>query len=87
MGEKRDRFIAFLKSKKFKACEACNVHSWGIPDEDHGLAVSVPIQQPGGGLTLPMPQVPAFIAVCNNCGNIRLHAINLVDKWDGTDAS
>lgn len=81
MAGQRDKFTAFLTKKQVKViCEVCAANSWAIPMEGQGLLASVMIHQPGGGLSLPMPQIPAFVMVCENCGNIRLHAQTIVDR-------
>lgn len=81
MAGEREKFIAFLNAKKvFTNCEACGANKWGIPaTPSGGLMVSVPIAQ-FGSISIPGPSIPAYVMVCENCGNIRTHASSIVDR-------
>ena len=74
----RDEFIAFLKTKKVNTtCEACGLtNRWAIPSGNEYL-LSVPIYQQGV-ISIPPPSIGAAIAVCDNCGNVRMHAATVV---------
>lgn len=74
----RDEFIDFLNRKvPNKVCELCGQNSWAIPVADE-FVIGIPIHQQGSTVRIPSPSIPAVIAVCTNCGNIRIHAMAIV---------
>jgi hypothetical protein len=70
----RDEFIKFLNDKQTRSCEACGVNNWIVPTESGGLVAYVPTATN----IMPTPSIPCGVAVCSNCGNIRLHAFAVV---------
>ena len=59
-------------------CELCKTNDWIIFDSP----LAVIIADPGGGISLPVPQIPAAGLICKNCGNVRLHALGALDLID-----
>lgn len=75
----RDKFVAFLNTKKTNPiCERCGHNDWAIPEDD-AVLMRLPIMEQGGSFSLPGPAIPALVMICNNCGNMRFHAAAIVD--------
>jgi hypothetical protein len=74
----RQEFIDFLNNKQINyACEVCGITpTWVVP-EGKEMFAGIPVLQTGG-FHIPPPSIPAAIAICNNCGNIRSHALAIV---------
>jgi len=56
-------------------CECCGKNDWAVLDQP----VSVQITDLSGTVRIPPPQVPSAGLVCNNCGNIRLFALGVLN--------
>ncbi len=70
------RLIATLKEKGASSnCEICNKNNWSIVNE--GVALN--ISDFSGGLRLPQPNIPSAAMICNNCGNIRLFSLGVLN--------
>jgi ribosomal protein L37E len=75
----RRKLADFLTKQKVNAnCEACGHNAWGIPDDD-AATMRLPVAQPGGAVAIPGPAIPAYVVICNHCGNLRFHAVAVVD--------
>lgn len=77
------KIVEVLNKKKANAnCEICNSNNWAIADQ----AVTLLVSKLEGGISLPPPNIPCAVVVCNNCGNVRLFALNalgILDKNQG----
>jgi predicted nucleic-acid-binding Zn-ribbon protein len=72
-----EHFKKFLQKRGAKlVCEVCGHTEFGMPNE-RGLIVGLPVST-GVGLNVGT-SVPAYVAYCLNCGNMRLHARAVVD--------
>jgi len=49
-----------------------------------GWSVTLPMMDGAGAIPSAPPHVPVYTLVCNNCGNLRLHAQRVVDAAEGT---
>ncbi len=80
----KDRLLAELSKRGINPeCECCRKNDWTVIDQ----AVSVQITDLSGSVRIPAPEVPSAGLVCNNCGNIRLFALgvlNLLPKDEAT---
>ena len=75
----KDSIIATLKERGAKAsCEICDQNNWAVTDQPG----SVIIEDKSGSWTVPPPRIPAAVLICNNCGNIRLHAMGVMGKME-----
>ena len=74
----RQNFIDFLNAKKINyVCEVCGVTpTWIVPDGKE-MFVGLPILQTDT-FNIPAPSIPVAIAICNNCGNVRNHAVAII---------
>jgi hypothetical protein len=62
------RFTDALKEKMASAvCASCGNNNWMLVPE------AALIQQ--WAMMLPAPGIPVSVAICNNCGFVRLHAL------------
>jgi hypothetical protein len=72
----KDKLLAALSKRGINPlCECCGKNDWTVIDQ----AVSVQITDLSGNLRIPAPQVPSAGLVCNNCGNIRLFALGVLN--------
>jgi hypothetical protein len=54
-------------------CEACGAENWVIPDGTFDL-----VSTPGDhGVTAAAP-IPVLVAVCGDCGSIRMFSVDVV---------
>lgn len=79
MTTRREELLSFLTTAKANVhCEICGKNDWTVP-EDPQLSLRLSIQDMDqDGVNLGGPYVPADSMFCNNCGNIRLFAFNLI---------
>ena len=67
--------IKALQEKRINAnCEVCSQNNWSIIDK----AVTLNMSNLDGSFSLPGPMVASAGTVCNNCGNIRLFALEIL---------
>ncbi len=72
-------FSTFLNRKRVQlTCEACGSTSWSMAEANAGLSLGLPVHQESI-VPLPTAIVPAYALICQNCGNIRLHAAAIVN--------
>jgi hypothetical protein len=72
-------FSSFLQSKGVhKGCEVCGGRQWSMAGVNAGLTMCLPVHQEKTDAKV-MPMVTAYALVCQHCGNIRLHAMAVVD--------
>jgi hypothetical protein len=70
------RLLAELSNRGINPkCECCGQNDWTVIDQ----AVSILITDLSGSVRIPAPQVPSAGMVCNNCGNIRLFALGVLN--------
>jgi hypothetical protein len=68
----QQQVIAALNSRGTRAaCEVCGQNNWAAVDQP----VAINITDLSGNVLIPAPQIPAAALICNNCGNVRLHAL------------
>ena len=61
-------------------CEVCNANVWGgIGAEEAGVMVHLQATDPAGAIT-PGAGLECAPLVCNKCGNVRLHAIQMLQR-------
>lgn len=63
------------KRKINPVCECCGQNNWAVLDHP----VSVQITDLSGSFRIPPPQVPSAGLICNNCGNVRLFALGVLN--------
>jgi len=79
-----DRINAFLPKRGAQLpCGACGQNAWTLVGSP-GWSVTLPMMDGAGAIPSAPPHVPVYTLVCNNCGNLRLHAQRVVDAADGT---
>lgn len=72
-----DRVVAVLKTKGIpRACEACGQNHWTL------LSELVQLSATRTPHNLPHPSLPCVALTCDNCGNVRLHAITIIGMKD-----
>jgi hypothetical protein len=81
--EEMKRVLDFLKDHSARPdCEVCGHRGWFSVDSEHDpLKVLLPITA-GGFYSTPRTGaggMMAYVFVCTNCGNIRLHARVIVN--------
>lgn len=70
------RLIDELKNRGASSnCEICNKNDWSIINE--GVALN--ISDFSVGLRIPQPNIPSAALICNNCGNIRLFSLGVLN--------
>lgn len=80
-------FSNFLNRKRVQlTCEACGSANWSMAEANAGLAVGLPVHQESI-VPLPTAVVPAYALICQNCGNIRLHAAAIVNPQSSVPAT
>ena len=68
----RNRVMNALNKKRItNKCSLCGENDWSISDQALGMVIT----NPGGGFSVPPPNVPVAILACNNCGHIRMHSL------------
>lgn len=78
-----DRINAFLPKRGAQGpCPACGQNAWTLVGGP-GWSIALPMIDGQGQLASAPPHVPVYALVCNNCGNLRLHAQRVVDADDG----
>lgn len=76
---KEDVFSRLGKRGARSACEVCGVNEWVVVGDKTAQVVTLSLQdQPTGGLMIGGQSIPAFLVVCANCGNVRMHAVGVV---------
>ena len=81
-----DKINAFLPKRGAQgACEACGQAAWTLVGGP-GWSIALPMIDGQGQLAAAPPHVPVYALVCNNCGNLRLHAQRVVDADEGNNA-
>ena len=72
----QQKVLEALNKKKINAnCEVCGQNNWSVGDQ----AVTLLVSNLEGGISLPPPNIPSAALVCNNCGNVRLFALGVLD--------
>jgi hypothetical protein len=78
-----ERINAFLPKRGAQGpCAACGQNAWTLVG-GAGWSVTLPMIDGAGTIPSAPPNVPVYTLVCNNCGNLRLHASRVVDADDG----
>src|SRR5579864_1445952 len=68
----RERVLSALQTRvRSPTCEVCQVNNWAVTDQPVSLALT----DLSPGVVIPAPHIPAAVLICNNCGNVRLHAL------------
>ena len=72
--EQKQNIIQVLREKgALQPCEACNKRNFTLVDEVTQIRIA-----PGPNI-IGGPSIPAIASVCNNCGNIRFHALGALN--------
>lgn len=78
-----EKINAFLPKRGAQGpCPACGQNAWTLAGGP-GWAVTLPMIDNAGTIPDAPPHVPVYALVCNNCGNLRLHARRVVDAGQG----
>ena len=74
-----EKINAFLPRRGAQGpCPACGYNAWTLVGGP-GWSVALPMIDEAGTIPDAPPHVPVYALVCNNCGNLRLHAQRVVD--------
>lgn len=69
----KERIADIFKEKNVNGlCEICGKNSWSISND----TIKIIVSKQTGKFPLPPPHIPCFAIVCNNCGNMRLFALD-----------
>ena len=67
------------KSGARSACEVCGVNEWIVVGDKTAQVVTMSLQdQASPSLVIGGQSIPAFLVVCKNCGNVRMHAVGVL---------
>lgn len=76
---KEEVFSRLGKKGARSMCEVCSSNEWVVVGDKTAQVVTMSLQdQPAAGLMLGGQSIPAFLVVCTNCGNVRMHAVGVV---------
>lgn len=72
----KEQLLAKVKSRmKETDCELCRENNWSVLD----TAIALNLTDLTGAFRMPPHQIPAGALICNNCGNVRLFALGVLD--------
>lgn len=86
----KDKFLEFMQARGVSmVCERCNRDDawWIDTGADDGYVpriAAMPTTVEGKAATTDTYQMPVVRALCFNCGNVRIHAMQALQLWKAT---
>ena len=79
----RKRLPQLLAGKNVRPnCEVCDANNWQLPP-DESAEIRISVIEPNGAFSLPGPSFNAHFMICYNCGNVRIHASQIIEPTPG----